>query len=157
MTSKKVVLFDIDYTLFDTGTYKASDLTEFKLYEEVVPVLIEIAEHATVGVFSEGETEHQLKKLITTEIREHFRDEHLHIFTKKMEGLADVLLKYQGDTIFFVDDKLEVLKGIKESDEAIRTIWIKRGMYAEQIPVIEGFTPDLKVTTLQDILPYIKE
>ncbi|MBI2442564.1 MAG: NTP transferase domain-containing protein [Candidatus Levybacteria bacterium] len=36
---KKVVLFDIDYTLFDTKQFRESDLTKFAVYDEVVEVL----------------------------------------------------------------------------------------------------------------------
>src|SRR5690606_23248622 len=118
----KVVLFDIDYTLFDTGRYKQSNLTQFIIYDEVVSVLTEVASSATVGIFSEGEKDHQLRKLLTTKIKDHFHDNHLHVFSKKLEALASVLEKYQGKKLYFVDDKLEVLQGIKESDPDITVI-----------------------------------
>ena len=38
---KPIVLFDIDYTLFDTAFFKESGLSEHKIYEEVIEVLEE--------------------------------------------------------------------------------------------------------------------
>lgn len=148
---EKIVLFDIDYTLFDTGLYKESSLTTFKIYDEIAEMLEAVSTVATIGIFSEGETDHQHKKLIETGIKKHFHDDHLHIFTKKLDSLPDVLKQYQGKEIYFVDDKLEVLKAIQEYDLSITTIWIKRGAYADAVREITGFTPDYEVDDLKSV------
>ncbi len=152
---EKVVLFDIDYTLFNTRVYKDSSLTHFSVYDEVIEVLREVSTMATVGVFSEGELEHQLRKLIATNIKEFIHDDHMHIFTKKLSALADVLINYQGKQLFFIDDKLEVLQAIKQMDPTIYTIWVKRGEYAESVPEIEGFQPDAEVIDLKKVIEII--
>jgi FMN phosphatase YigB (HAD superfamily) len=151
----KIVLFDIDYTLFDTTLYKSSELTRFQIYDEVVDVLTEVAIVATIGIFSEGELDHQLSKLLNTDIKKHFNDNHVHIFTKKLDALAEVLLKYKNETLYFIDDRLDVLKGIKETDPGIYTIWIKRGIHAETLPNIPGFKPDTEVINLREIISFI--
>jgi FMN phosphatase YigB (HAD superfamily) len=138
----KIVLFDIDYTLFDTTLYKSSELTRFQIYDEVVDVLTEVAIVATIGIFSEGELDHQLSKLLNTD-------------TKKLDALAEVLLKYKNETLYFIDDRLDVLKGIKETDPGIYTIWIKRGIHAETLPNIPGFKPDTEVINLREIISFI--
>lgn len=153
----KVVLFDIDYTIFDTALYKESNLTVFQLYEEVLEVLTEIGRGATVGIFSQGETEHQLKKLLQTNLYKQFKDEHIHIFIRKMESLPDVLLKYKGNKLFFIDDKLEVLKEVKDSDQTIFTVWIKRGEYAENAVAIPGFKPDAEMVNLRDLISIVDQ
>lgn len=147
----KIVLFDIDYTMFDTKRYKESSLTEFHIYEEVAGVLADLGENITVGVFSEGEREHQLTKLLQTEIKHFFAEEHVHIFTKKLESLPDVLMKYAGEELYFIDDKLKVLRGIKQSDPAITTIWVKRGAYAEAVSSLPDFTPDATISDLKSV------
>lgn len=152
---KKIVLFDIDYTLFDTGLFKESSLTDFRLYEEILEVLEEIAPVATIGIFSEGEKDFQLTKLIQTNIRDYFNDEHVHIFTKKLAALADVLLKYKGDRVYFIDDKPDVLQGIKDSDPTIYTIWVKRGEYSEAYERTGDFKPDSEVIDLREIVNLI--
>lgn len=152
---KKIVLFDIDYTLFNTSMYKSSALTSFEIYEEVVEVLREIGEKAVIGIFSEGEIDHQLSKLIETDIKKHFRDEHIHIFTKKLEKLSDILLQYKDKALYFIDDRLDVLQGIKESDPAVFTIWIKRGEHAELLSEIMGFKPDAEVVNLRELISIV--
>lgn len=154
---KKVVLFDIDYTLFNTTLYKSSALTSFEIYEEVIEVLTEVGEMALIGIFSEGELDHQLSKLIKTDIKQHFQDEHIHIFTRKLDALMDMLLQYKDRTLYVVDDRLDVLQGIKEADSAIFTIWIKRGEHAELLSEIMGFKPDAEVLNLREIVQIIKE
>jgi FMN phosphatase YigB (HAD superfamily) len=150
----KVVLFDIDYTLFDTAYYKESELTSFQIYEEVVAVLTEVSKSAIIGIFSEGELDHQLSKLLNTDIKKHFHDEHIHIFTKKLESLAEVLPKYSGKRLFFIDDRLDVLQAVKNSDPEIITIWIKRGLHSDM--VVPGFKPDREVLNLREIIGLIE-
>ena len=147
----KIVLFDIDYTMFDTQQYKASSLKDFRVFDEVIAVLEEVSQFATIGIFSEGEENFQLAKLMETQIKDYFHDDHVHIFTKKMEQLPGVLKKYQGKSLIFIDDKLEVLHGIKQSDPSVFTIWVKRGVYAEAQTDIAGFQPDAEVLDLKKI------
>ena len=51
----KVVLLDIDYTLFDTKTFKESSLKKYALYDEISAVLKDLANVAELGIFSKGE------------------------------------------------------------------------------------------------------
>jgi len=73
MNKKPAILFDIDYTLFDTDFFKESKLLKHKIYDEVIGVLESLAEATTLGIFSKGETEFQKTKLL----------QHLEFFQKE--------------------------------------------------------------------------
>jgi FMN phosphatase YigB (HAD superfamily) len=147
----KIVLFDIDYTLFDTQAFKASSLTKFSPYEEILPLLSKLAANVELGIFSKGESKFQNSKLQKTGIENFFRDEHVHIFENKDENLERVIEHYKNRKIYLVDDKLEILYNAKKNNSTIFTIWIKRGPYAQNDTLLNSFTPDKTVETLSEI------
>lgn len=151
----KVVLFDIDYTLFDTKAFKESELKSFTVYEEVADALGEIGAFAELGIFSEGEEDFQKAKLIETAIDSHFRDTHVHIVKKKNDVFPEVLDQYKKSTLFLVDDRLEVLFKAKKHMPEMYAIWMKRGPFAEDQKPIEGFSPDATIDDLRMILPIV--
>lgn len=152
---KPVVLFDIDYTLFDTETFKKSGLTEYKLYAEVKNVLEKMKDFAEIGIFSEGENDFQKNKLKKTFIHSHFEENNVHIFLAKEDNLEHVLGKYAGREFFLVDDKLTVLYNAKMLMPSVVAIWIKRGPFAESQKELEGFRPDAEIKNLSDIVSII--
>lgn len=155
MTSEKdVILFDIDYTLFDTGKFKESDLTEFILYDEVIDVLHQLGQHAVLGIFSEGELDFQKAKLVNTMIHAHFSEDHLHIVSSKNKTIAEVLKQYEKKNVILVDDKIEILEMAKKLSPHLVTIWVKRGPFASN--AASSFSPDVSVETLDEILEVIK-
>lgn len=154
---KKVVLFDIDYTLFDTGAFKDSKRQTYKLYDEVEKVIKQVKNIADVGIFSEGQKDFQHDKLLKTNIKQYIVDDRLHIVAKKDDALKNILSKYKNVKLFLVDDKLSVLDAAKDYMSQIFTIWIKRGMYAESQEDIHGFSPDATVYNLEEIISYVKD
>ncbi|MBI5122958.1 hypothetical protein HZA75_03820 [Candidatus Roizmanbacteria bacterium] len=155
---KKIVLFDIDNTLFNTLLFKQTDFKIFSVYEEVYAVLEELVKVADLGIFSEGEIAFQKNKLRQTNIEKYFLEEHVHIVPQKIQLLKSLIKKYKDhNEVFLIDDKLPILPPIKKDFPSIFTIWIKRGEYAEVQPPIENFSPDAEVDTLKEIIPLIKE
>lgn len=77
---KALVLFDIDYTIFDTNSFKKSGLTLYRLYPGVKNVLEKLNNTYTLGILSQGEKEFQIKKLQETGIFE-LLDKDLIIFS----------------------------------------------------------------------------
>jgi len=156
--SKKIILFDIDNTLFNTLRFKQTNFTIFSLYEEVYKTLEELSKIADLGIFSEGEIGFQKEKLLQTNIEKYFLKEHTYIFPEKIKALEDTFRKYGTDNqLFLIDDKLAILPPIKKEFPSVFTIWIKRGEYAHSQKPIEGFSPDAIVETLQDIVPLITD
>ncbi len=149
--SKKLVLFDIDYTLFDTDIFKESQLTTYQIYEEVLDVLMNVGKTARLGIFSEGELDFQKTKLLKTDILRHFMEENIHIVASKDETIKEILTQYKDETVVLIDDKLPVLHAAHQIMPSMYTIWVKRGIYAEKQQPISGFTPTREVTTLSEI------
>ncbi len=152
---KKIVLFDIDYTLFDTAAFKESGLTTYKLYDDAERALIMLSETCEIGIFSQGEDAFQREKLKQTLIHTHFKEKNIHIFASKDENLGSVLEKYKDREVFLVDDKLEVLKLGKDLSENVYAIWLKRGPFADAQTGIVGFTPDAVITNLSQAVAFI--
>jgi len=158
MTSKKIVLLDIDDTLFNTEKLIHSSFFVYELYKEVITALSELSTIATLGVFSQVEVAFQTKKMHETNIEQYFSEDHIHIMEFKLEMMHEILAKYhdQGE-IFVVDDRLENLHMAKKSAPYVFTIWMKRGRYADIQEQKADFTPDAIVENLQGIIPVIRD
>ena len=153
---KKVVLFDIDYTLFDTDMFKETNLTTFVLYDEVVDVLEKLKETVYLGIFSEGNLDLQTTKLLKTKIHSSFVKEHIHIVVSKEEKIEEILKIYKNDTIILVDDKLTVLHKAKKLLPSLIAVWVKRGIYAKkQLPIVD-FTPDAIIENLSELVSVVE-
>lgn len=154
---KKIVLFDIDYTLFDTAFFKGSGLSEYKIYEEVMQILGSLGKVATLGIFSKGETEFQRTKLKKTEIMKFFKENNIHIFGDKDANLINVLEIYKDSMLFLVDDKLGVLYSAKKHMPEVFTVWVKRGPYAKSQEEIPGFRPDAVIEDLEEVVGIVQQ
>lgn len=153
----KIVLFDIDYTLFDTAAFKESGLRIYKLYDEVGEALRILSQSCEIGIFSQGENEFQREKLRQTLIHEHFKEENIHIYAQKDENLPHVLTFYKDKQVFLVDDKLEVLKLGKDLRENVYAIWLRRGPFADAQVGIVGFEPDATISNLSEAVAFINK
>lgn len=156
-SDKKLVLFDIDYTLFDTGVFKESLLTSYNLYEEVIDMLIRVGRIARLGIFSEGELDFQRTKLLKTDVIQHFLDENIHIVDSKDMMIREVLARYKDEDVYLIDDKLPILHAAKQIKNDIKTVWVKRGIYAENQKPIPGFKPNYVVMNLSDIARIVQQ
>lgn len=150
--AEPIVLFDIDYTLFDTKRFKESDLKSYNAFDEVKEILTRLKTIAVLGVFSEGKEQFQKTKLEKTEMMNFFTENDIHIFGDKDINLIKVLEKYKGKRIFLVDDKLQVLYSAKKYMPQIITVWVKRGPYAKTQQTIENFAPSATIDSLSNLL-----
>lgn len=155
MKTQTIILFDIDYTLYDTDKFKASNLQKHAVYSEVQYVLQKLAKTATLGIFSQGDLELQTMKLYKTNIVEHFSSSDIHIVEEKEKTLWEILKKYHAKKLYLIDDKLAILRQAKKIMPTIFTIWVKRGIYAKAQKTFEDFTPDAAVKNLQKVIVII--
>lgn len=154
---KKIILFDIDYTIFDTDIFKKSLLVDYVLYEEVHEILLKLSKIASLGIFSEGDIVFQRKKLHETKIEKYFLEEHMHLVAHKNEVIEKILNKYENEgEIFLIDDKLTILFQAFKYHPEIYTVWVKRGIYATNQKPIPGYKPFLEVENLREIIPFIQ-
>lgn len=152
-----IILFDIDNTLFNTVELKQSNFSVFSLYDEVENTLEELSSIATLGIFSQGEVAFQKKKLMETKIAQYFFEEHTHIVQYKTEVMHDVLKKYSGAKIFFIDDWVDILRTAKKINPSVFTVWIKRGEYVKEQKEFSDFSPDAVIENLRELTPLIKK
>lgn len=153
---KKIILFDIDYTVFDMGLYGDSKIQTYKAYDEVYEVLSELKGIADLGILSQGEVLWQERKLLETNLKKYFLQEHTHIVLSKEETIEGIMKQYLGrGKLFLVDDRLTVLELAKKHHPELTTIWMKRGKFAkEQKPI--KFKADATILNLRELLPIIK-
>lgn len=150
-SNNPIILFDIDYTVFDTALFKQSNLTQYSVYPEIHSVLTNLSSHATLGILSEGEKEFQQNKLIKTKIDHFFNKEHIHITLDKEKLLQTINKIYDDKSLVIVDDKLPILALAKKHMPHTFTVWIKRGEYAENQKPLPGFTPDIELDSLIEL------
>ncbi|HZE87167.1 MAG TPA: hypothetical protein VE090_03065 [Methylomirabilota bacterium] len=156
--SKKIVLFDIDDTLFDTAKFIKTNQSVFTSYPDVEETLAHLKQIAELGIFSQGDLALQTTKLNQTDIEHYFSDEHTHIFPDKQLALQELVKKYsKTKKVFFVEDRLPLLYVIHKEFPTASTIWIRTGRYAPTQPAIEGFSPTAVVDNFPDIIPLIQD
>ncbi len=156
MNKKPIVLFDIDYTLFNIDLYKETLLKEFSLYKEVGQVLKNLSKFINLGIFSEGDFWFQKNKLINTDIQKYFEEKHTHIVLDKTKEIEKILGKYKDAKLFLIDDKATILHDVKKHFPSVFTVWVKRGRYAQNQKEIQGFKPDSIVYDLKNIVSIVK-
>lgn len=153
----KIVLIDIDDTMFNTALLKETDLTKFEMYEEVHDALEELSQVASLGIFSQGEVAFQMKKLQETNIHNYFIEEHMHIVEDKLETMTELLNTYTDKgKIYIIEDRLDVLQLAKNCDPNIFTIWMKRGRYAKKQRNPVRYIPDATINNLHQSVAIIK-
>lgn len=154
--SNKIVLLDIDDTLFNTEKLINSSFFVYELYKEVTRALYELSTIASLGIFSQGEIAFQKKKLRETNIEQYFSDDHIHIMEFKLEMMQEILETYHNKgKVFVIDDRLENLHMAKKSAPFIFTIWMKRGRYANIQEQKADFLPDAIINKLNEAIPII--
>ncbi len=156
--NKPIILFDIDYALFDTDSFKKSGLTDYTLYPGDLEALNMLKNIADLGIFSqETPPIAQMKKLEETGVRRYFPDERVHLYLDKLAEMRRVFETYRDrERLILIDDKLAVLDQAKKAKPDITTIWVNRGPYASQEPQIKGFKPDFEVKSLINVVPFIQ-
>lgn len=157
MNKKPIVLFDIDYTLFNTHEFKNSQFKNYNSYGEVIDVLEKLSNFASLGIFSKGDPNFQKIKLIKTKIDKFFKKKYIHIFDDKDANLTDVLERYKSSKLFLIDDKLTILYSAKKHFPEITAVWVKRGPYAQNQENISGFKPDAEIENLSEVVEIVQK
>lgn len=150
MTLNKIVFFDIDYTLFDTDTYKKTGLQTYQLFQEVKEVLERVLKCAEIGILSEGQEDIQREKLRKTGIEHLFNKNNVHITQSKKDFMKSILNNYKDRNIVLIDDRKDMLLIGKELYPSLITIWIRRGIY-QDMKTEEEFSPDYSFESLKEV------
>ena len=152
---RKIILFDIDYTVFDMKLFGDSQVQTYKVYEEVHEVLEALKDVADLGIFSQGELAWQKRKLVETNIERYFLERHVHIVLSKEAEIEKIMKKYlDKGRLYIVDDRLPMLELAKKHHPEVFTIWIKRGKFAEEQEPID-FQADKTILNLRELLKIV--
>lgn len=146
--SNRVILFDIDYTVFDTANFKNSSLTSFKLYPEVISTLELLSKKFQLGILSKGEKQFQLKKLRETGILNMFDKDLTFIFEDKTIEFKNVMKRFVNLEVWLVEDKVNMLELAKKANPQLKTIWFKNGPFVDLIR--SDFIPDKAISSFAD-------
>ena len=138
---------DLEEVIWLEETFRMS------LFEETLDVLQVLSKRkdVTLGIFSTGSQDLQRAKIKT--ISEFFPKEHMHIFLRKDDEIMNIIQQYKDDQLYLIDDYMDILYNAKRLDKNVYTVWVKRGWVAMHQKPIKGFTPDMTVTNLREILP----
>jgi len=144
---KKVERNDISKLIFDKRTFKDH------FHEDVWSTLRTVSKIGEIGIFSQGDTRFQHAKL--AHLDQLISKGRIHITTNKRSKMIEVLQKYNTYKIFYVDDMLPYLYEAKKLMPNIRTVWIKRGRYAQNQKDIPDFKPDATITNLKEVIKMV--
>jgi FMN phosphatase YigB (HAD superfamily) len=124
------------------------------LYKETLETIEEISRIAKIGILSKGHDVFQKNKI--NKFRHLLEEDHIYITKDKYETLLSIIHKYNGLKLFLIDDLLDVLYSAKKIKPDIITIWVKRGIYAENKKPIPGFLPDAEVANLSEVVRIVR-
>lgn len=120
------------------------------LYSETKSLLREIkAKDITIGILSTGHDRHQRQKI--KNINDFFHNEHIHIFTNKIQKLGEIMDKYETDNLILVDDLPLVLAEAKKKNDDITAVLVRRNKKYETTTEVPGFVPDKVISSLNEL------
>ena len=125
------------------------------LHKEVLISLKMLIELGEVGILSQGDKEFQDAKI--SHFKHLLNSNHINIVKDKKSDMKDVFKNIKAYRIYFVDDMLHMLETAKKINPQIKTIWMKRGRYAENQKNIPSFIPDAEVENLSEVVSIIRQ
>jgi len=135
----------------------AKDFFKLGFYPEVGYALGALKDMFRLGIFSQGDIKLQGAKLTQSGLKHFFDEDKIYIKKPhKLDFLSELSKKHKNDQVFLVDDKLEILYEAKKAMPFMKTIWVKRGRYANSQKPIEGFEPDAFVNDLAGVVDFVK-
>lgn len=155
LKSDRVILFDIDYTIFDTDKFKNSNLTSYGLYTDVKHTLEDLFKKYKLGILSTGERQFQLRKLKETGIYDLFDKDLVLIFEDKAAEFENLSAKLRNLNVWYVEDKINMLELAKRASPNLKTIWFKNGPYVELIS--SNFVPDKIINSFSKLKTLLGE
>jgi len=146
--NKKEYINKVEELLFRSSFFKNG------IYKEVHKVLLNLKGVVDIGVFSQGDPKLQWAKIEQSGFGDLFKEELKYIIKPRKLDFVPSLVKYHmNDKVYLIDDKLKVIKEVKEKMPDAIGIWIKRGPFAENETL--DFKPDATILNLSEIIPII--
>jgi len=174
MKKKKLIIFDLDRVLFNTG-FIVEQIKEYKVgmrfslshakkinltslssgrlcFPEVISVLEDLQKkNWELWLFTEGYQTGQEWKLKYAKLERFFPKSKRFIYFKKEPALIKFVPKIKRfEQAFIVDDKPTVLKKAKRVIPNIKTVLVCRGPFWKT--KVANFNPDYKINNLNELV-----
>ncbi|GCE49725.1 FMN phosphatase YigB (HAD superfamily) [Thermosporothrix hazakensis] len=126
------------------------------LYTHALDTLHHLSTLGTTVIVSDGDPVFQAEKIVNSTIADAVEGRVL-LYVHKQENLQDMIQQYPADHYVMIDDKPTILDDMHHLlGSQVTTVFVKQGKYASQ-PLPAGFTPDISVEHIGDLLTFSKE
>ena len=137
----------------------SSFLLDYPFADRLFPAALEVLKRlrglGPTVILSDGDVVFQPRKVERAGLSEAV-DGHVLIYIHKEEALDDVARRYPAERYVVVDDKLRILKAVKQFwRERVTTVFPRQGTYAHDPKVLSAFPPaDVTIERIGDLLNY---
>jgi FMN phosphatase YigB (HAD superfamily) len=124
-----------------------------RLYPNSLDVLDHCRQHGKVVILTDGDVVFQPRKIERSGLFEAVEGNIL-IYIHKERELADVERRYPAERYVMVDDKLRILKALKDVwGERVTTVFPRQGHYAHDASIIAKYpVADITIERIGDLL-----
>lgn len=123
-----------------------------RLYPGVDALLPALASHGTTAIVSDGDAVLQPRKITRSGLWKTVAGR-VFIYQHKQQQLDDVATRVPARHYVFIDDKLRLLDAIKQQWGArVTTVFVRQGHYAADVNQTDGYTSDLVIACIADLL-----
>lgn len=126
-----------------------------RLFPNSIDAVQHVAPWGPAVILSDGDVVFQPHKVYRSGLYEAFQGNVL-IYVHKEQELADVELRFPAQHYVVVDDKLRILRAIKEIWESrVTTVFVRQGHYAHDPETLAKFPPaDINIDRIGNLLDY---
>ncbi|HYL35806.1 MAG TPA: HAD family hydrolase [Bryobacteraceae bacterium] len=134
-------------------------LLSYPFANRLFPNSIDAVQHASkagrVAILSDGDVVFQPHKVYRSGLFEVFAGNVL-IYVHKEQELADVERRYPAEHYVIVDDKLRILRAVKQIWKSrVTTVFVRQGHYAHDPKTLAEYPPaDVSLERIGDLLQY---
>ncbi|MCL5411627.1 MAG: HAD hydrolase-like protein [Patescibacteria group bacterium] len=137
-------------------TFSSEEMFTKVVYPETRSVLEKLQGKITVGVFSSGDVSFQRSKLSLSGLDKYMKEDDINIFEHKRNNISALMDKYQEAELIVVDDRAEILEGVKKVRPDALTLWVRRGKFAQKLPETKEYAPSYEIDDLTEIFRVIE-
>jgi len=126
-----------------------------RLFPNSIDAVQHVAPWGPAVILSDGDVVFQPHKVYRSGLYEAFQGNVL-IYVHKEQELADVELRFPAQHYVVVDDKLRILRAIKEIWKSrVTTVFVRQGHYAHDPETLAKFPPaDINIDRIGNLLDY---
>lgn len=122
-------------------------------YVETFEVLENLSKSSTLAIFSTNHDEFFRAKFAPIK---QFFSQHI-IVSKDKQKIVHLIGEFiENYEVYVVDDLIQILELVNDQNTKIRTVWVRRDAYSEQISEFKQFSPDFIINNLRELISILK-